>query len=363
MSFPGIRRGVASTVRVLPGPLLVLLSLLTVVWFAPEVPYPAQDSAWVLALNQAVADHLAFGRDVLFTLGPWGTVYAGQYHPATDGMMLAGGAIVALALAGGLWALATGGRRWVVLLAPVLVATVGQHDPLFLCLPVLMLAVSIAVAQDGAAGRFRVAALLLLTSCCALLKPHQGHVRHPGGADGRTGPAGLGHPPPIPAGCRLADAVCRLPRRVLAVGRPAPPRPARLPVEHAGGDLRLHRRPGAGWASERHRGLWRRRRPASDPAVARRGAPAGHRYGAADARRVVHPVRRLQVRLRAARRTRADRRRHAGAAAGRAGARIAGAPACRGPGCQPLRAVLHQPQLSGPRVASKLPVALRRRRA
>ena len=169
MSFPGIRRGVASTVRVLPGPLLVLLSLLTVVWFAPEVPYPAQDSAWVLALNQAVADHLAFGRDVLFTLGPWGTVYAGQYHPATDGMMLAGGAIVALALAGGLWALARGGRRWVVLLAPVLVATVGQHDPLFLCLPVLMLAMSIAVAQDGAAERFRVAALLLLTSCCALL--------------------------------------------------------------------------------------------------------------------------------------------------------------------------------------------------
>ena len=111
MSFPGIRRGLASTVRVLPGPLLVLLSLLTVVWFAPEVPYPAQDSAWVLALNQAVADHLAFGRDVLFTLGPWGTVYAGQYHPATDGMMLAGGAIVALALAGGLWALARGGRR------------------------------------------------------------------------------------------------------------------------------------------------------------------------------------------------------------------------------------------------------------
>jgi len=79
-------------------PPMVLLFLLTVVWLAPGMPYPSQDSEWALALSQAVADRLVFGRDVLFTLGPWGPVYTGQYHPGTDSMMLAGGTVVALAL-------------------------------------------------------------------------------------------------------------------------------------------------------------------------------------------------------------------------------------------------------------------------
>ena len=153
--------------RGLPGVLLVLLSLLTVVWLAPDIPYPQQDSAWGLAINQAVADRLAFGREVLFTLGPWGAVYTGQYHPATDGMMLAGGALVAAALIGGLSALAEGGRRWFVLLAPLLVATVGQRDPVFLALPMLLVAVAVALAGNGRTGG--TAALLLLTAACALL--------------------------------------------------------------------------------------------------------------------------------------------------------------------------------------------------
>lgn len=153
--------------RVLPGFLLVFLSLLMVIWLAPDIPYPQQDSAWGLAINQAVADRLAFGREVLFTLGPWGAVYTGQYHPATDGMMLAGGTLVAGALIGGLSALAGGGRRWFVLLAPLLVATVGQRDPVFLALPLLLVVVAVALAGNG---RTRgTAAMLLLTAACALL--------------------------------------------------------------------------------------------------------------------------------------------------------------------------------------------------
>ena len=165
-------RSAANVRTALPGLFLVLLLLLTVVWLSPDLPYPSQDSAWVLALNQAVADRMAFGRDVLFTLGPWGDVYAGQYHPAADGMMLAGGAIVALALAGGLAALARGGRRWLVLLAPALVATVGQRDPVFVAMPLLLVAVAVQVTPQASVDprdRWRAAALLLLILSCALL--------------------------------------------------------------------------------------------------------------------------------------------------------------------------------------------------
>lgn len=168
MFGPRIRRAGARVWDVLPGLLLVPLSLLTVVWLSPDVPYPLQDSAWVLALNQAVADRLAFGRDVGFPLGPWGNVHAGQYHPATDGMMLFGGAVVALALAGGLSALARGGRRWLILLTPLLVATVGLRDPVFVAMPLLLLAVAVA-RPAGRRGRWTALALLLLTVSCALL--------------------------------------------------------------------------------------------------------------------------------------------------------------------------------------------------
>lgn len=175
MSKAGTRRGPARIWAMWPVLLLVFLSLLTVVWLSPDLPYPQQDSAWVLALNQAVADRLVFGRDVLFTLGPWGNVYAGQYHPATDGMMLAGGVIVALALASGLAALTQGGRRWLVLLVPVLIATVGQRDPVFVATPMLLLTVAVTLAQPTRGvpaiprGRWQTAAMLLLTVNCALL--------------------------------------------------------------------------------------------------------------------------------------------------------------------------------------------------
>ena len=149
----------------LPILLLLLLLLLTVVWWSPGMPYPAEDSAWVLAVNQAVADRLAFGRDVLFTVGPWGNVYAGQYHPATDTMMLAGGTLVALALGSGLAVLVRGRMRWIMLLFPLLVATTGEHDPVFIALPLLLL----AVAAGRPASRLHRVALLLLTIACGLL--------------------------------------------------------------------------------------------------------------------------------------------------------------------------------------------------
>lgn len=165
-----VRRGGAAVWNGLPGLLLLLFSLLTVVWLSPDLPYPQQDSAWVLAVNQAVADRLAFGRDIIYPIGPWGAVYAGQYHPATDGMMLFGGALVALALAGGLWVLAEGGRRWALLLAPLIVATVGQRDPVFVVIPLLLLSVAVAAARPARLpDPWPPAALLLLTPACALL--------------------------------------------------------------------------------------------------------------------------------------------------------------------------------------------------
>jgi hypothetical protein len=91
---------------ILPGLALPVLLGLALVPLAPSLPALPQDSAWQYALNQAVADRLAFGRALVFNLGPLGALYTGQFHPATDRLMLGGDALLAAGLAAGLAALA-----------------------------------------------------------------------------------------------------------------------------------------------------------------------------------------------------------------------------------------------------------------
>jgi hypothetical protein len=47
------------------------------------MPVAALDPSWQMSLNQAVEDGLVFGRDVIFTCGPYAALITGQYHPAT----------------------------------------------------------------------------------------------------------------------------------------------------------------------------------------------------------------------------------------------------------------------------------------
>jgi hypothetical protein len=42
----------------------------------PERCNPIEDS-WIQALHLAFVHHLQFGRDIVFTFGPWGFLYAG----------------------------------------------------------------------------------------------------------------------------------------------------------------------------------------------------------------------------------------------------------------------------------------------
>ena len=49
----------------------------------PSVPSPDLDTSWQLTLHHAWVRNLAFGRDIIFTYGPWGWLNTRTYHPAT----------------------------------------------------------------------------------------------------------------------------------------------------------------------------------------------------------------------------------------------------------------------------------------
>jgi hypothetical protein len=57
----------------------------------PMFPRPGLDPSYHFAINQAVAQRLVFGKDIIFTMGPYGSINTRLYHPATDSLMVWGG--------------------------------------------------------------------------------------------------------------------------------------------------------------------------------------------------------------------------------------------------------------------------------
>jgi hypothetical protein len=99
---------------------LEVFAILTVVAvfvpFRPNLPSFYRES-YPFAINQAVAQGLVFGRDIVFTYGPYGSILSKEYHPATDRLMLWGGLFLAICYSFLLILLAKAmNRRWILVL-------------------------------------------------------------------------------------------------------------------------------------------------------------------------------------------------------------------------------------------------------
>lgn len=76
--------------------LMVLTSLALFVPFSPYMPISGLDPSWWQGLNQAQAQQLVLGKDIVFTFGPLPALYTRLYHPATDMLVMIASIIVAL---------------------------------------------------------------------------------------------------------------------------------------------------------------------------------------------------------------------------------------------------------------------------
>ncbi|QBS12355.1 hypothetical protein [Legionella geestiana] len=105
---------------------------------SPKMPSISLDGAWAYALSEAVGRGLVFGRDIVFTLGPYAPVYTKVFHPATDALTLFAGLLLALSTAGGLYLLMRG-RGWQPLAVWFLLlpGIACSRDALFLAIPLI----------------------------------------------------------------------------------------------------------------------------------------------------------------------------------------------------------------------------------
>ena len=98
--------------------------------FTPTMPGPGVDSSWCYGVNQAVAQGLTFGKDIIFTYGPYAAVYTRVYHPATVSRMIAGILLVDTLYVGCfLWLVRDARWRWPLILFAIMTVVVMSQNP------------------------------------------------------------------------------------------------------------------------------------------------------------------------------------------------------------------------------------------
>ena len=129
--------------RSVPQQVIVLVALvltcLAFIPFSPWMPRAGLDPSWCYAINEAVERGLVFGRDMIFTFGPMGSVYSTAYGPGTDFQMLWGSGLYVIGFAITVHLSAPVKRQWWAVLLPVLLCLLFTRDVLFLVLPFFLL--------------------------------------------------------------------------------------------------------------------------------------------------------------------------------------------------------------------------------
>lgn len=144
-----------------------LCGLLIILPFHPEMPRVDQDASWPLAMNAATARGMVFGRDIVFTGGPYLSIYTRQFFPGTERVMWLGTILIAFAvLAAVLASVPPRNRMWLSLL-PALLTMPGIRDALFLNLPWLLVLTAVHAPRSRHALYLGVVYGMVVS--CALL--------------------------------------------------------------------------------------------------------------------------------------------------------------------------------------------------
>ncbi len=105
----------------------------------PDMPSTGLDPSWAYAINEAVALGLSFGREFIFSLGPYAAIYTKVYHPGTDSIALFGGFLIGICSASLLLLLTRGTSLvWAFIFCVIIIALLYVRDPLFFSYPLLL---------------------------------------------------------------------------------------------------------------------------------------------------------------------------------------------------------------------------------
>ncbi|MCG6538023.1 MAG: hypothetical protein L7F78_25730, partial [Syntrophales bacterium LBB04] len=132
-------RNLGLTVNVVLWLVILITAIGVFVPFSPVMPAAGLDQSCVFGMNQAVAQGLSFGKEIVLTFGPYASIYTKTYHPSTDFMMVSG----SLYLAVSYWAcfillMKSVQWRWILAFCAILAGVMYSRDALFFSFPLLV---------------------------------------------------------------------------------------------------------------------------------------------------------------------------------------------------------------------------------
>jgi hypothetical protein len=150
--------------RYLVGLFLSLTILAIFVPLTPTMPRSGLDLSWAFGLNQAVSQHFVFGKDIVFTFGPYASIYTRVFHPATDHLMIWGSLLLGLGYSFMVLLLARGaGVLWLAVLALYLASLMYSRDALIFSYPFVLALVVYRITLPGNhAGRLETSRLTMI---------------------------------------------------------------------------------------------------------------------------------------------------------------------------------------------------------
>jgi len=95
-----------------------------------QFPSSGLDPSWKFAVNEAVARGMSFGKDFIFTFGPYSSLYTGIYHPTIDTLILSAGLLLTLGLTFSLFILYGRQNYLLLFVTCVFLAAYKQTDAL-----------------------------------------------------------------------------------------------------------------------------------------------------------------------------------------------------------------------------------------
>ncbi|MCK1783831.1 hypothetical protein L9Z73_05485 [Pseudomonas sp. TNT11] len=128
--------------------LLLIVLVCVFVPFDPAMPTYGLDASWVFGMNQAVSQGLRIGTDVVFTFGPYASIYTRAYHPATDTLMLLGSSFLAISCWISILFLVRSRPGLILALCVPMLLSAHSRDALLLFIPLLAALVVYRISQD-----------------------------------------------------------------------------------------------------------------------------------------------------------------------------------------------------------------------
>lgn len=139
----------------------LIVAWLLLMPFDPIMPGIGFDQSWKYALNEAVSRGSVFGRDVIYSFGPYASVYTRMYSPATDTMMMLASSLLATGFCIALGLAIPRRRLFLAVIFPLLLAI--SH--------------SRAYATDSFFFSTRLRCFSLFAGCCCLRTQHSAYAR------------------------------------------------------------------------------------------------------------------------------------------------------------------------------------------